>query len=217
MQSAGDPPAGMHGIAPTCEPQQWVEATAAAATADRGPPRVGTLPLRQASGPPCEHRVVQSSQTSGPWPRRRGTGACGSRARRIVRSSPPAGPTPYVPQSPTWDPHSRWPRPPCGEGPGLSSARPCKPDGRPANQPHPSGRCYDGDRAIGRRPSLPAKTPDVVEQTRGRRLSSAVHGQPTRITMSSFGPWAPSTRIRSMSPVRLGPVMNESMLGSRPA
>ena len=35
--------------------------------------------------------------------------------------------------------------------------------------------------------------------------------------MSSFGPWAPSTRIRSMSPVRLGPVMNESMLGSPPA
>ena len=45
----------------------------------------------------------------------------------------------------------------------------------------------------------------------------AVRRQPTRITMSSFGPWAPSTRIRSMSPVRLGPVMNESMLGSRPA
>ena len=37
--------------------------------------------------------------------------------------------------------------------------------------------------------------------------------QPTRITTSSFGPWAPRTRIRSMSPVRLGPVMKESMLG----
>lgn len=41
------------------------------------------------------------------------------------------------------------------------------------------------------------------------------HGHyPTRITNSSFGPWAPRTRIRSMSPVRLGPVMKESMLGS---
>ena len=37
---------------------------------------------------------------------------------------------------------------------------------------------------------------------------------PTRITNNSFGPWAPRTRIRSMSPVRLGPVMKESMLGS---
>jgi hypothetical protein len=42
-------------------------------------------------------------------------------------------------------------------------------------------------------------------------------GHSTRITKSSFGPWAPRTRIRSMSPVRLGPVMNDSMLGSRPA
>ena len=40
--------------------------------------------------------------------------------------------------------------------------------------------------------------------------------QPTRMTISSFGPWAPSTRIRSMSPVRLGPVMKESMLGTCP-
>ena len=32
-------------------------------------------------------------------------------------------------------------------------------------------------------------------------------------TVSFFGPCAPSTRMRSMSPVRLGPVMNEIMLG----
>ena len=44
----------------------------------------------------------------------------------------------------------------------------------------------------------------------------AIVRHPTRITASSFGPWAPRTRIRSMSPVRLGPVMKESMLGSRP-
>ena len=31
--------------------------------------------------------------------------------------------------------------------------------------------------------------------------------------VNCFGPWAPSTRIRSISPVRLGPVMNEIMLG----
>ena len=40
---------------------------------------------------------------------------------------------------------------------------------------------------------------------------------PTRTRISSFGPWAPSTRIRSMSPVRLGPVMKESMLGMQPS
>ena len=28
-----------------------------------------------------------------------------------------------------------------------------------------------------------------------------------------LGPWAPRTRMRSMSPVRLGPVMKEVMLG----
>ena len=45
-----------------------------------------------------------------------------------------------------------------------------------------------------------------------------VHGYETRLDhkqkiVSFFGPCAPSTRIRSMSPVRLGPVMNEIMLG----
>ena len=81
MRSAGDPPVGMHGIAPKCEPQQWVEATAAAAAADRGLPRVGFSPMRQANGPPFEKRVAQSSQTSGAMAERRGTGACGSRAQ----------------------------------------------------------------------------------------------------------------------------------------
>jgi S-formylglutathione hydrolase FrmB len=71
MRSAGDPPVGMHGIAPKCEPQQWVEATAAAAAADRGLPRVGFSPMRQANGPPFEKRVAQSSQTSGAMAERR--------------------------------------------------------------------------------------------------------------------------------------------------
>ncbi len=31
--------------------------------------------------------------------------------------------------------------------------------------------------------------------------------------VNCFGPCAPSTRMRSMSPVRDGPVMNEIMLG----
>jgi len=31
--------------------------------------------------------------------------------------------------------------------------------------------------------------------------------------VSFFGPCAPKTKMRSMSPVRLGPVMNEIMLG----
>jgi hypothetical protein len=81
MRSAGDPPVGMHGIVPKCEPQQWVEATAAAAAADRGLPRVGFSPMQQANGPPFEKRVAQSSQTSGAMAERRGTGACGSRAQ----------------------------------------------------------------------------------------------------------------------------------------
>jgi hypothetical protein len=34
-----------------------------------------------------------------------------------------------------------------------------------------------------------------------------------RITVRFLGPWAPKTRIRSMSPVRLGPVMNVIKLG----
>jgi hypothetical protein len=75
MRSAGDPPVGMHGITPKCEPQQWVEATAAAAPADRGPPRVGFSPMRQADGPPCEKRVVQSSQTSGAMAAAAGNGS----------------------------------------------------------------------------------------------------------------------------------------------
>ena len=37
------------------------------------------------------------------------------------------------------------------------------------------------------------------------------HG--TSSTVSLFGPCAPRTRIRSISPVRLGPVMNEMKLG----
>ena len=75
MRSAGDPPVGMHGIAPKCEPQQWVEATAAAVPADRGPPRVGFSPMRQANGPPCEKWVVQSSQTSGAMAAAAGNGS----------------------------------------------------------------------------------------------------------------------------------------------
>jgi len=34
-----------------------------------------------------------------------------------------------------------------------------------------------------------------------------------RITVRFLGPWAPNTRIRSMSPVLLGPVMNVIKLG----
>lgn len=35
-------------------------------------------------------------------------------------------------------------------------------------------------------------------------------------TVSRFGPCAPKTRIRSISPVRLGPLMNEMKLGNAP-
>src|SRR3979490_2142974 len=34
-----------------------------------------------------------------------------------------------------------------------------------------------------------------------------------RMTVRIRGPWAPRTRIRSMSPVRLGPVINGAKLG----
>lgn len=41
----------------------------------------------------------------------------------------------------------------------------------------------------------------------------AVLGQAISNTVSRFGPCAPRTKMRSMSPVRLGPVMNEIVLG----
>jgi len=34
--------------------------------------------------------------------------------------------------------------------------------------------------------------------------------------VSFFGPWAPSTRILSISPVRLGPVISDMKLGNSP-
>jgi hypothetical protein len=46
---------------------------------------------------------------------------------------------------------------------------------------------------------------------RGNRETRNAH-QTQRI-VSFLGPCAPSTRIRSISPVRLGPVMNEMKLG----
>ena len=45
----------------------------------------------------------------------------------------------------------------------------------------------------------------------------ATLGDALDLVRSRYAGRPPSTRIRSMSPVRLGPVMNESMLGSLPA
>jgi len=42
---------------------------------------------------------------------------------------------------------------------------------------------------------------------------SPVHFPVISRMVSRLGPWAPKTRMRSMSPVRLGPVINEIMLG----
>ena len=47
---------------------------------------------------------------------------------------------------------------------------------------------------------------------RGAIAGSAGFDQKQKI-VNFFGPCAPKTKMRSMSPVRLGPVMNEIMLG----
>ena len=56
---------------------------------------------------------------------------------------------------------------------------------------------------------------EILAETQRRfkfRMQFA-EGIQTHKMVSFFGPCAPRTRMRSMSPVRLGPVMNEIMLG----
>jgi hypothetical protein len=60
-----------------------------------------------------------------------------------------------------------------------------------------------------------APTRRYVSPTPLRRSAEYVSPPPHRIKMTVrfLGPWAPKTRIRSMSPVRLGPVMKVMKLG----
>ena len=51
---------------------------------------------------------------------------------------------------------------------------------------------------------------------RGQKKEKAGAHPSTRRTVSLFGPWAPRTRMRSMSPVRLGPVINDKKAGTSP-
>jgi hypothetical protein len=76
-----------------------------------------------------------------------------------------------------------------------------------------------------RRKTVFGETPNTTRGTRmlspdlSQRLLDSARNRETRNAhqtqriVSFFGPCAPSTRIRSISPVRLGPVMNEMKLG----
>ena len=70
--------------------------------------------------------------------------------------------------------------------------------------------------AVSQAASLPAVTRAWTSERLADRRSAIRQTGGLRYTkkiVSFFGPCAPSTRMRSMSPVRLGPVMKDIMLG----